>query len=123
MDALDKVQFTSSIWVFLVPSIMMLADIVTGLIYSWVKRKFKSSIMRQGLGKKAGELIAIAVANLVCYGTNAPRYIGIGVSVYVMVMEGMSICENLKKLGVKIPFINKILDDAAKKTGKEDNAK
>lgn len=118
----SKIEFASGVWVFLIPSVMMAADILTGLIYSWVKKKFKSSIMRQGLGKKAGELIAIAVANLVCYGTNAPKYLSVGVSAYVMFMEGMSICENLKKLGVKIPLINKILEEAQKKTERKEES-
>lgn len=127
MDVFKELTFTNSFWAFFIPSMMMFADITTGLIYSWVKKKFKSSVMRQGLGKKVGELTVIALVNLICYGTNAPDCIAVFVSGYVMFMEGMSICENLKKLGVKIPIIDKILDNAAneiqKKDRKEDTRK
>ncbi len=66
MDVFKELTFTNSFWAFFIPSMMMLADIVTGLIYSWVKKKFKSSVMRQGLGKKVGELTVIALVNLIC---------------------------------------------------------
>ena len=112
MDSIANIQFTSNLWSFLIPLFLMSADIVTGLTYSWVKKKFESKVMRQGLGKKIGEIIALITANVVCYGTNVPDGIALGIAIYIMVMEGLSICENLRKLGIKIPFISNLLKDA-----------
>lgn len=114
MDTLSKLKFANDVWTLLVPSMMIVGDIVTGLTASWVLRKFKSSVMRQGLGKKIGELMAIIVTGVICYGTNVPYFVEYGVAGYVMLMEAFSICENLKKLGVKIPLIDRLLDNISK---------
>lgn len=118
MDTLSKLKFLDEVWVLLVPSMMMVGDIVTGLTASWVLRNFKSSVMRQGLGKKIGELMAIIITGVICFGTNVPQFVEYFVAGYVMLMEAFSICENLKKLGVKIPFIDKFLENVSKEKAK-----
>lgn len=46
---------------WIVVAAAILADIITGLLKAFYTKSFKSSVMRQGLFHKLGELIAIGV--------------------------------------------------------------
>ena len=78
------------------------ADIVTGLIAALYKREFASSVMREGLFHKVGEVCAVALL----YGMEwAQPIIGIDAGLplfaagcgYLVLMELGSIVENLSK--------------------------
>lgn len=86
---------------WIVVAAAILADIVTGLLKAFYTKSFKSSVMRQGLFHKLGELIAVAIL----YGAqislpkigvdaNLPLFtVGCG---YCVLMELGSILENLR---------------------------
>lgn len=115
-EIIDKLQFSNDFWVILLPSILMAFDVVTGFINAWAKNEIKSSIMRQGLARKFGELVIIAIGQLFFYGVGLPKYAVAGISGYIILMELISICENLDKLGVPVPaFIKRALNTAEKK--------
>lgn len=114
-DVLKQIKFANDFWVVMLPAILMALDIVTGFVNAWSKNDIKSSVMRQGLARKFGELVAIAIGQLFFYGVGLPKYIVAGISTYIILMELISICENLKKLGVPIPkFISRALASAEK---------
>ena len=78
------------------------ADIVTGLIAALYKREFASSVMREGLFHKVGEVCAVALL----YGMEwAQPIIGIDTGLplftagcgYLVLMELGSVLENLSK--------------------------
>lgn len=120
-DLVDQFQFTNAIWMVLLPVAMMAIDIVTGFINAWVKGEIKSSILRKGIAKKSGELVIILLGELFVIGMNLPVGICAGISIYIIVMELISIFENLDKLGVPIPkFVSKALNDTAEKINKDD---
>lgn len=121
-DVIEKLTFTQDLWVVLVPLILMAVDIATGFINAWAKHDIKSSIMRQGLARKFGELVIIAIAQLFLYSVGLPKGIASGVSFYIGLMELISICENLDELGVPIPrFIKKALRSAKDTLAKEES--
>ena len=110
------VQFSENYWIFIIPLALMLIDFATGIINAWAKNHLKSFKMREGLSKKAGELAILAVGELFTIGLCIPIYVITFLSLYIILMEIISICENLKKMGVKIPkFIDSALDDAENK--------
>ena len=114
-DVLKQIKFANDFWVVMLPAILMAIDIVTGFVNAWSKNDIKSSVMRQGLARKFGELVVIAIGQLFFYGVGLPKYIVAGISTYIILMELISICENLKKLGVPIPkFISRALASAEK---------
>lgn len=114
-DVLKQIKFANDFWVVMLPAILMALDIVTGFVNAWSKNDIKSSVMRQGLARKFGELVVIAIGQLFFYGVGLPKYIVAGISTYIILMELISICENLKKLGVPIPkFISRALAGAEK---------
>ena len=89
----------------------ILADILTGLIKSFYEKDFKSSVMRQGLFHKAGELMVLGLLYGVEY---AAPMLGITFELptfragacYCILMEVGSILENIKPF---TPAISSIL--------------
>ena len=101
----------------------MAVDIATGFINAWAKHDIKSSIMRQGLARKFGELVIIGIAQLFLYAVGLPKGIASGVSFYIGIMELISIMENLDELGVPIPkFVRRALRSAKEKLAKEESS-
>lgn len=128
---LEKIHFTSSLWVIAIPIILMTVDIFTGLTNAWIKKEVDSSKLRKGLGKKIGEIATLFVGEIFIVGLNVSSMLVSGISIYLIVMELISICENLEKLGVPIPsFIRKalavtndnIVNDKPKEDKEEENS-
>lgn len=124
-EVLSQMKFTNDFWLIALPAILMSLDVATGFINAWAKNEIKSSVMRQGLARKFGELVILGIGQLFFFGIGLPKYCVGFVSFYIILMELISICENLDKLGVPIPkFIKKVLNNAEKKIedlGKETN--
>lgn len=121
---LDRIHFTSGLWVLLLPLALMGLDIITGLVKAWSNEDFKSKKMRTGLSKKIGEIAIIVIGELFQYSLTLPTYIITCVSLYISFMELMSNVENLNELGVPLPaFITKVLqsvDDSLKNDDLDD---
>lgn len=121
---LDRIHFTSNLWVLLLPLALMGLDIITGLVKAWSNEDFKSKKMRTGLSKKIGEIAIIVIGELFQYSLTLPTYIMTCVSLYISFMELMSNVENLNELGVPLPaFITKVLqsvDDSLKNDDLDD---
>lgn len=131
-DLVTQFNFQNETYVVVIPLILMCLDIMTGLINAWIKGEVDSSKLRKGLGKKLGEITCILIGEIFVVGFGLTAYIAAGVSIYIIVMELISICENLEKLGVPIPkFIKKALmvanteinEDDKKDNSKEDEEK
>lgn len=119
-DLIQQFQFRDDRWIILLPVILMGIDILTGITNAWIKGEIKSSILRKGLGKKMGEITIIAVSELFFYAIKLPVAVIDGISLYIVLMELISICENLIKLGVPIPnFVKKALDVTAEEINKD----
>ena len=121
---LDRIHFTSGLWVLLLPLALMGLDIITGLVKAWSNEDFKSKKMRTGLSKKIGEISIIVIGELFQYSLTLPTYIMTCVSLYISFMELMSNVENLNELGVPLPaFITRVLqsvDDSLKNDDLDD---
>ena len=120
----DMVEFQSMMWLLLIPVAMMGLDVLTGLINAFSKNKFESAKMRAGLAKKAGEMAIIAIGMLFTYGMGIPQVLLKAVSLYIVFMELMSICENLNKLGVPLPaFVTRTLHNIDETIKKDEEIK
>lgn len=90
---------TTVYWIVIAAAILL--DIITGLIKAFYTNTFKSSVMRQGLFHKLGELLAVGILYgaqiaLPMIGVDAhlPLFpAGVG---YCVLMELGSIIENLR---------------------------
>ncbi len=123
-ELVSKFHFANEMWVIMIPIVLMGIDIITGLLNAWLKGKVKSSILRKGLAKKIGEICVIIIGELFVTGLSLPAAVSSGISLYLIIMELISICENLEKLGVPIPsFIKKALATESKEIDKESDNK
>ena len=112
MDIIKAIHFTSKVWILALPSLMMAMDIVTGLTFAWVSKTFDSAKMRSGLGKKFAEIAYIVIGIAVTLAMGVPQYISMGIAVYIIFMEIMSIMENCDKLGAPVPhFVKSVINN------------
>lgn len=115
-DILNKASFRDNYWVIIIPSVLMVLDILTGVIHAWATGHLKSYKMREGLNHKAGELCVLLIGELFTYGMQLPAVFINAVSGYVILMELISIIENLDKMGVPMPkFVTSALRNAKDK--------
>lgn len=112
----SSVEFANAYWVLFLPCALMAVDVLTGVIHAWVTGHLKSYRMREGLGRKAGEMAILVIGVLFTVAFNLPLYIMSFFSLYIIFMELVSICENLRKLGIPIPkFVERALGEIKNK--------
>lgn len=107
LKELANVRFVNDWWVLLLPFSLMAIDFLTGFVGAWLTGHIKSFKMREGLAKKAGEIALLIAAELITMGLLIPTYVRTGISMYIILMEIVSLFENLDKLHVPIPNIVK----------------
>ena len=105
--ALDTVQYTHQYWIFLLPVLGAMADIITGWIQASINATWDSTKMRKGLFRKGGELLVVVLAFVTEYALHvaAQAHIATFLSIYIVIMEALSVLENLDQAGVPIPPI------------------
>lgn len=88
---------------YTIPAIFIAFDILTGIIRAVYEGKLASKSMRKGLFNKMGEVLTLSLAKLLEYtsvnfdlGFSIPLYNG--TVIYVIVMELLSIVENISAL-------------------------
>ena len=102
---LSTFSYSHIYWIFLLPLIGAGADIVTGWIQATINNNWKSDIMRAGLYRKSGELLIVVLGFV---AEQAVPVIGqyklaTWISLYICIMEAISVLENLDKAGVGFP--------------------
>ena len=100
---LSNLQFNNQTWVLILPLFLMAIDILTGYLTAWQSATVQSGKMRSGLVKKSGEIIEIIVIEVLGQAINLPQEVVQAISAYICLTEGVSIVENLHKMGVPIP--------------------
>lgn len=96
----------------LLPCIGAGADIVTGWLQATINGTWDSTKMRRGLYRKIGEIMAVVLAWVVGVAIVLPVDIAQMAAIYILIMEGISILENLDQAGINIPILKKILKKA-----------
>lgn len=113
LQFVSQFDFRNEWWVLFTPLIIMGVDIITGVVKAWVNKNFEASIMRTGLGKKAGEVAILIAVELLSYALNLPDIVMNSVSFYIIFMEVMSVLENANALGIPIPkFVRDAINNA-----------
>lgn len=114
MDYLDRITFTHRYWILLLPLVMMAADIVTGWIQASINGTWDSTKMRKGLFRKSGEILVILLSYVVHMAIALPVDVPAFFSIYIIIMEVLSVAENLDQAGLPVPhWITKRLKKAA----------
>lgn len=109
-ELIKNLNFTNIMWQILTPLIFSLGDIVTGYTQAWINKTVDSQKMREGLLHKSLIILVIILSFVIQFAFNI-KYIASFVCVYVVLMEIMSIMENLEKAGVDIGKLSDILNN------------
>ena len=108
-DIMDLSNFSYShiYWIFLLPLIGAGADIVTGWIQATINGTWDSTKMRKGLYRKGGELLVVIIAFIAeeAVPALASYRLATWMSFYIVVMEAVSVLENLNQAGVNFPKV------------------
>lgn len=102
-DIANVIHFTKAWYIILVPVVMMAFDYLTGFMKAVHNKDIQSSKLRDGLMRKFGELITIVISLFLQYSIGLPKEITIFIAIYIIVMELISIIENLDAIGVQVP--------------------
>lgn len=103
----------------------ILVDYITGVTAAAVKRELSSEVGAKGIAKKVGELLLVGIGNVL-----DKQILKQGAAMRTLVIffyvanEGLSILENLGRIGVPIPkplkdFLKKLKDDNNGKGNKD----
>lgn len=130
-EILESLNFTNLVWQILTPLAFMLADIITGIIQAVINKNLDSQKMREGLLRKLGLILIIILGFIIRYAFNIP-IISKAIVIYILLMESLSILENLKKAGIDFgkfgellkvkedePTVNLVLKDNENKVEEE----
>ena len=121
-DIIQNAQFRNEYWALIIPAVLMAFDILTGITAAWKTGHLKSYKMREGLSHKAGELCILLIGELFTYGLQLSQIFMVFVSFYIILMELISIAENIEKLGIWLPkFIKNAFLNAKEKLENDDN--
>ena len=121
MDSLKNITFADRYWVLLLPLILMAADIVTGWIQATINGTWESTKMRVGLFRKSSELLVVVVAYAISVAIVLPFDVVGFISGYIVIMEILSVCENLNQAGLPVPvWITRRLGKVAKDLSEDD---
>lgn len=107
-EIIETLNFSSILWQILTPIIFSLCDFLTGFIQAIVNKNLDSQIMRKGLLHKLLIIIILILSFVIDKTFNLPIISKI-VCVYIILMEAVSIFENLSKAGVNLGKLEELL--------------
>ena len=104
---ISALTYSHIYWIFLMPLIGAGADIVTGWIQATINGTWDSTKMRKGLYRKGGELLVVIIAFIAeeAVPVLASYRLATWISFYIVVMESVSVLENLNQAGVNFPKV------------------
>ena len=100
-ELMQTLSFSNIVWQVITPLIFSGLDILTGYIQAVINNNVDSKVMREGLLHKCLLIVAIFVGYVVEYAFGI-QAVAQFITVYICIMEVMSILEHLKKAGVDL---------------------
>lgn len=107
-EILNTLNFSSISWQILSPIIFSIADVITGFLQAVINKNVDSTKMRNGLLHKV-LLIIIILLSFVADFTFSLNFISQIVCGYVIIMEVISITENITKAGIDVKILSELL--------------
>lgn len=109
---------------------VVVLDLVTGYMKAFSKKSkisFKSAKNYQGLMKKLGIFIAVMVASIIDVLSISLAHQNLHIALIftcaMIIMEALSIVENLEAIGLKVPFLTQLLHRFSKQIDDEQENK
>lgn len=107
-EIISTLNFTNIFWQGGATLIFMIGDIITGVIQAVINHELDSQKMREGLLRKIMLVLVVILGFIIQYAFNIPAISKI-VCIYIILMEIISICENLKKAGIDLGKLGEFL--------------
>lgn len=101
IQALSSVQDSRTL--FIICSVLIFSDVLTGYLKALKNKKINSSISRDGYIKKIGWIIALLLGVVLDYFIHVHIFL-FGTAIVCITTEAISVYENLSDIGVKLPF-------------------
>lgn len=105
---IETLQFSNVFWQILTPILFSIADIITGFVQAVINNNIDTTKMRTGLWHKFLIVLVLCLSILLDITFNL-HFCSKSVSIYIIVMELLSICENLTKSGIKMGKLSDML--------------
>ena len=102
-EVIDELHYSHTYWIFLLPLVMIATDVVSGWIQATINSTWDSTKMRKGLFRKGGEMMVVVVAWVVGIALPLDFNIALFASIYIVIMEALSVLENLDLAGIPMP--------------------
>ena len=99
----EEIHYSHDYWIFLLPLILIASDVVSGWIQATINSTWDSTKMRKGLFRKGGEMLVVVVAWLIGIAIPLDFNIAFFFSIYIVLMETVSVIENLDLAGIPMP--------------------
>lgn len=112
---IEHLNFANTFWQIGTTLIFMLGDIISGVVSAVILHNLDSQKMREGLLRKV-LLILIVLLSFIIGGAFKLSFISKAVCIYIIIMESISILENVKKAGIDLGKLGELL-----KIKQEDN--
>ena len=102
---LSNITYSGAYWLFLLPAVWIGIDVITGWIQAIVNGVWDSTKMRKGLFRKGGEFLVVVAEFLTQCAIPALQEIHVArfASIYIVIMEVLSVIENLDQAGIPVP--------------------
>ena len=105
---IQNLDFTNTFWQIGTTLFFMLGDIISGVVSAIILKNLDSQKMREGLLRKV-LLILIVLLGFVVGGAFKITFVSKAVCIYIIVMETVSILENVKKAGIDLGKLGELL--------------
>lgn len=105
---IQNLDFTNTFWQVGTTLFFMLGDIISGVVSAVILKELDSQKMREGLLRKV-LLILIVLLGFVVGGAFKITFVSKAVCIYIIVMETISILENVKKAGIDLGKLGELL--------------
>ena len=105
---INSLNFTTIFWQAGATLIFMVVDIISGIIQAIINKNLDSQKMREGILRKSLLILVVILSFIAQYAFNIPAISKV-VCIYIILMEIISIFENLKKAGVDLGKLGELL--------------
>lgn len=109
LEFFKYLHFSNLSWTIIAPIVIMLVDILSGYIKAVINKNIDSTKMRDGILKKCAEILCILLGFVFKFAFNLDSIL-YGISIYLIVMELVSILENLNDMGINLKIFDFLKD-------------
>lgn len=107
-EIINSLNFTNIFWQGGATLIFMIGDIISGIVQAIINKDLDSQKMREGILRKMLLILVVILSFIFQYAFNIPAISKI-VCIYIIIMEIISILENVKKAGVDLGKLGDLL--------------